>query len=300
MDTGAYTSESRLLLHGPLVMNSAYTRACACLRLGAAVLSVPDGQAAVTSFTHLWGLPLALATLLDAFPPGYRAAVPVRVNSTGGFVTAVLRGRIAQAFGSEVISGYGANEAGGVCPDLDLQGTGLLWAGADVRIVDTQGHELPQGQGGMIVTRTPCMTDGYLGDAQASQEAFRDGWFHTGDWGALVGPRRLRVDGRHDDLINAGGLKVPAVRIEARIRALAGVQDCAVLSANFAGEGATIGIALELQAGADREMVLAQLKKALVLGADASAQVMFVDALPRLSEGKLDRLALRRLFRPRS
>ena len=295
-DNGAYTPDSRLLLDGPLVINAAWSRTCACLRLGAAVLSVPAVQVPTQRYSHVWALPMQLAQLLDQLPPGYVASEPVRVGSAGGFVTPQLRRRVREVFGTEVVSGYGTNEVGGICADLDESGTGWLSAGVDLRILGADGRELAFGETGIIAVRTPAMAGGYLGDPVATHAAFRDGWFHSGDLGALVGPRRLRLAGRHDDLVNLGGHKVPASRVEAQIRDVVAVRDCAVLAVHLAGGSVSLGIALAVEPGAPRQPLARRLEEALSLGGASSARIVFMDALPRLSGGKLDRMALHRMF----
>ena len=138
------------------------------------------------------------------------------------------------------------------------------------------------------------MADGYVGAATQGDTALRDGWFHSGDWGALVGPRLLQLAGRHDDLVNLGGIKLPAVRLEEQIRGLLALRDCAVLAVRLDGGAVTVGIALAQEPGTEQAPQLRLLEQSLQLG--TGARVLFVDALPQLASGKVDRLALLRLF----
>ena len=296
-ENGGYDATTRLLVGAPLVINAAFARSCACLRLGAAVLAPAGLDVQREELTHVLALPLRLAQLLDELPAGYAPHRPVQVGTIGGFVPPDLRARAERVFGRRVLSRYGTNEVCGVCEDLDASGTGLLSAGVDVRILDAEGNELPAGETGIIAIRTPGMTDGYLNDPEASASAFRDGWFHSGDLGALVGPRLLRLAGRHDDLINIGGLKVPASQLEQAIRLLDGVRDCAVLTLNLDQGAATLGIALVGDAGAPAAELAAQLQADLPIPGGVVAELLWVDELPRLPSGKLDRMGLLRLFK---
>lgn len=291
----AYTPATQLLVAGPLVINSVYSRSCACLRLGATVLSVPGQQLDGIAITHVWALPMQLEQLLDQLPPGFARREHVRVGTVGGFMPPGLRQRTQQAFGGGIVNRYGANEVGNLCDDLDASGCGLLGPGVDLRIVDEDGRELPAGEIGRIVVRTPLMVDGYLGDPEATEDAFRGGWFHSGDWGALAGPRRLRLAGRHDDLLSVGGIKVPAAQVADRVRDLLKLRDCAVMAVNLHGGATTVGIVLVPEPGAPAPD-MAALRNALPLGAGTEAQVLQLEALPRLAGGKLDRRALHRLF----
>jgi malonyl-CoA/methylmalonyl-CoA synthetase len=202
--------------------------------------------------------------------------------------------RASRIFGRPVRSRYGTNEAGGVCEELDANGVGKLSAGVDLRIVDESGRDLPQGQLGIICVRTPAMADGYIGDPEATKAAFRDGWFHSGDWGMLVAPRTLRLAGRWDDLVNIGGIKVAATVVETKVRELVKVADCAAIAVNLPG-GTTMGIVLVSDV-ADREAARRTIAQGLGLGTTTRARVLFVDKLPRTQNGKVDRVALHALL----
>jgi acyl-coenzyme A synthetase/AMP-(fatty) acid ligase len=135
----------------------------------------------------------------------------------------------------------------------------------------------------------------YIGEPEASRAAFRDGWFHSGDWGTLLGPRVLRLAGRFDDLIGVGGIKMAASVVEAKVRDLVKARDCAVLAVNLDGGSTTLGIALVMDA-ADRDAVRRSLAQGLNFGATVGARVLFLPALPRMGNGKVDRVALHRLL----
>jgi O-succinylbenzoic acid--CoA ligase len=294
-ESGGYRAESRLLVAGPLVMNSIFARVSVCLRMGAAVLDLAGVGLPGHDITHLVALPTLLEEVLRSLPPGYAPRQRVDVCAVGGFVAPSLRERAAQALGGRVTSRYGANEVAGIA-DLDANGAGVVGPGVDVRIVDEAGNDLPQGRLGMIVLRTPAMASSYLGDPESSKAAFRDGWFHSGDWGMLLAPRVLRLAGRHDDLINVGGIKVPAAQVEAQVRELVPVHDCAVLAINQDAGATSLGIALVAGGTQPRDAVRQLLAQGLKLGATVGAKVIFLSALPRVQSGKIDRVALQRLF----
>jgi acyl-coenzyme A synthetase/AMP-(fatty) acid ligase len=214
----------------------------------------------------------------------------------GGFAPQQLRDRAARAFGGRVASRYGANEITGICDDLDASGVGVISAGVDVRILDSEGRELPPGELGMIAVRTPGMVEGYIGDEEATKRAFKDGWFISGDWGTLVEPRLLRLAGRYDDLLIVGGIKVPAIQVESQVRELAKATDCAVFALNLEGGAISLGIALVVPPGSDRADLRAKVQRGLTMGVSTSARILFLDAMPRMGNGKIDRVALHRLF----
>ena len=70
----------------------------------------------------------------------------------------------------------------------------------EVRIVDEQGHTLPQGSAGEILVRGPAMLFGYVDEAQTREAITADGYFRTGDLGMLAESGALVVTGRKKDL----------------------------------------------------------------------------------------------------
>jgi acyl-coenzyme A synthetase/AMP-(fatty) acid ligase len=294
--TGRLTADSRVLLVGPFVLNGHFARAAWCLRMGASVLSLAPANVRGHDITHVCALPLVLDDFVRSLPPGPVSRRPVLAFTTGGAVSRSLRERAHRALGGPVTSRYGMNEVGSICDDMDENGVGVLSPGLDLRIVDEQGRDVPMGTPGRIVVRAPALTDGYLGDAESTRAAFRDGWFHSGDWGVLVGPRRLRLFGRHDDLVNAGGLKVPAAQVEADLRRILQPDDCAVLACNLDNGATTMGIAIVAGPNASREESRRMIGEELHLAANVGARVIFLDSLPRMGNGKVDRVALLRLI----
>lgn len=292
---GRLTPDSRVVLVGPLVLNGQFARASASLRMGAAVLQLAPSELQAHDPTHLCALPLMLEKVLESLPPGFRPRRAIRVFTVGGAVSHDLRLRATRAFGGPVTSRYGANEVGSVCEDVDEGGTGVLGPGVDVRIVDDQGRDLPLGETGLVCIRTPALVEGYLDNPQATQSAFRNGWFHSSDRGTLVSPRVLRLAGRVDDLVNIGGIKVTAASVEAKVRELVQPRECAVLALNLDAGATTLGIALVMP-GAAQDAVRRTIGEGLDVGAAIGARVVFLPQLPRMPNGKLDRLALHRLL----
>lgn len=286
----------RVLVLAPLVLNGAFARSSATLRLGGTVLAGRGHDIARLDPDCIWGLPLHLERLLGELPAGYVAPRPVAVLTSGGLLPAGLRERVHATFRGRIGNRYGTNECGAICADIDATGTGVLSPGIDLRIVDDQGQEVPTGHYGKLVVRTPAMVDGYLERPQESAAAFRDGWYFTSDVGALVGRRTLRLAGRHDDLMNVGGLKVPAAQLEEAIRRQPAVADCAVLAVTLDGGAVTLGVAVVLASRATAAEATPQVQAALQLGVPLAVRLLFLEQLPRLSGGKVDRMELLRLF----
>ena len=147
----------------------------------------------------------------------------------------------------------------------------------------------------MIAVRSPVVVAGYLGDEQASAQALRGGWFVTGDAGVLTGPRSLRLAGRHDDLVNLGGIKLPAALVAEQLAGIAGIAESAVLAVVLP-QGSGVGVAIVLAPGATREAVVPAVQAAVHVDAATPLAVACLPALPRSPGGKVDRQALLRIF----
>ncbi len=145
-----------------------------------------------------------------------------------------------------VIQGYGLTETAPIVtlnhPFRTRRGSvGRPIAGIEVRIADD----------GEILVRGGNVTGGYYNAPEATAAAFRDGWFHTGDVGALDADGRLRVHGRKKEMIvTPDGLNVFPDDVERAVLEVAGVRDAGVVAGGAAGREHVHAVLL-LAAGAD-------------------------------------------------
>ena len=95
-------------------------------------------------------------------------------------------------------------------------------------VVDDDGHRLPPGEVGEIVHRSPHAALGYYNDEAKTAEAFRGGWFHSGDLGIMTEDGYLSVVDRKKDMIKTGGENVASREVEEAIYELDGVAEVAV------------------------------------------------------------------------
>jgi long-chain acyl-CoA synthetase len=179
-------------------------------------------------------------------------------EALGGQVTTVICGgaalapEIARRFdgiGIPVLEGFGATEAapiisGGPLAPLHHGTVGRPYPATTVRLAED----------GEILVQGPQVFRGYRGDPEATALALRDGWYHTGDLGALTAAGHLRIVGRKKDiLITAGGKNVVPGPLEDRIRAHPLVEECVVI-----GEGRPFVSALVWLAPAAAARLLAE------------------------------------------
>jgi fatty-acyl-CoA synthase len=98
----------------------------------------------------------------------------------------------------------------------------------ETMLVDDAGEPVPPGEIGEIVHRSPHAALGYYNDEEKTAEAFRDGWFHSGDLGVMTPDGYLSVVDRKKDMIKTGGENVASREVEEAIYALEGVAEVAV------------------------------------------------------------------------
>ena len=165
------------------------------------------------------GVPTMYWTLLQHVGAAGVDAAPIaehlRVCVSGGAPMPVdVLERFERTFGVRVLEGYGLSEtAPAVCFNQLFRpsrpGTvGLPIFGVDVRCVDEQGRPVAAGERGEIVVRGPNVMKGYYNRPEATLEAMRHGWFHTGDIGVFDADGYLAVVDRKKDLILRGGFNV--------------------------------------------------------------------------------------------
>ena len=111
-----------------------------------------------------------------------------------------------------------------------LGSAGVATLNVQTKIVDDHDKEVSRGKIGEIVHRTPHAMKGYLHDPDKTAEAFRGGWFHSGDLGVMDEEGYITIIDRKKDMINTGGVNVSSREVEETIYQLDGVSEVAVIS----------------------------------------------------------------------
>lgn len=196
----------------------------------------------------------------------------------GGPVDGALRARAEDA-GIQTVATYGMSETCGGCVY-----DGRPLDGVRLRIDESDGRVLIGGE---------VLFDGY-DDLGATARVLGDGWFRTDDLGELDADGTLRVLGRVDDVINSGGVKVPAAAVARRLREHPAVESAEVVAAPDAEWGAVVVACVvgPLDLEQARDWVAAAHPRTW-----APRRLVRLDALPLLATGKPDRRALEALAR---
>jgi acyl-CoA synthetase (AMP-forming)/AMP-acid ligase II len=160
-------------------------------------------------------------------------------------------------------------------------------------VVDETGAPL-RGEPGEAVYRSPIMTPGYYRDPDATREAFRGGWFHSGDSVTVDDDGlRIMVD-RYKDIVKTGGENVSSMRVEAVLHAHPDVLRAAVIGLPHErwGEAVTAVVVPRPGATPSEEDLVAFARERLG-GFESPKRVVFADALPETVGGKVLKYRLR-------
>ena len=148
--------------------------------------------------------------------------------------------------------GYGLTEVGpnDFLANGKLGTLGHPMPGVDIRLVDPQGRDVPADSEGEILMRGRHMCAGYWKKPEATAEAIRDGWFHTGDLGRVDQDGHYAIVGRLKDMIISGGVNIYPAEIERAIETHPKVMGAAIIGVPDPKWGEVGKAVLELRPGA--------------------------------------------------
>ena len=169
--------------------------------------------------------------------------------------------------------------------------------GVEVRLVDERGAPVAPGAPGEIEVRGPNVFLEYWRRPEATADAFRDGWFKTGDT-AVVEDGSYRILGRSSvDIIKTGGFKVSALEIEEELRTHPAIAECAVVGVPDEEWGERVSAAVELRVGAELSLpALQSWAKERLAPYKVPRALRCVVALPRNAMGKVLKKEVAALF----
>ena len=164
-----------------------------------------------------------------------------------------------------------------------------------VRVVDDKDRDLPPNEMGEIILKGPKVFKGYWKNPQATASAIRDGWFHTGDIGALDEEGFLYIMDRKKDMIISGGENIASPEVERVIYEIPEVLEAAVIGIPHPKwlEVPKAFVALKPGASLTKEELIAYCTKKMAKF-KVPKEVEFIDRLPRTPSGKVLKRELRK------
>jgi len=174
-------------------------------------------------------------------------------------------------------------------------GEGILTT--DQAVMNDQGDLLPDGEIGEIVWRAPSVMTGYYKDPEATAEASKFDWHHSGDLGYFDEDHQLMFVDRKKDMIKTGGENVPSVKVERVIMAHSAVAGVTVIGLPHPHwtEAVTAFVILKPGTQANEEEIIS-LCKAELGGYEVPKRVVFVDSIATTATGKFLKTTLREQY----
>ena len=175
------------------------------------------------------------------------------------------------------------------------QGVELITSG-ELRVVDDHGNEVPRDGAtqGEIVARGNVIMAGYYNDAEATEQAMRGGWFHSGDAAVVHPDGYVEIRDRLKDVIISGGENISSVEVEGVLLRHPSVQEVAIvgLPDERWGEAPHAFVVLKREA-ISTEAELREFARANLAHFKAPHTVTFVSELPKTATGKIQKYVLR-------
>ncbi|SPA39658.1 AMP-dependent synthetase and ligase [Cupriavidus taiwanensis] len=224
-------------------------------------------------------------------------------------MTPALLERTRQTFPEvRFAQGYGMTELAPVATllgpeyhDAAAQANGRMYSvgrpahTVEVKVVDPEGNEVPRGTVGEIIVRGPNVMLGYWNQPQATADAIRNGWMHTGDGGYMDQDGFLFLVDRLKDMIISGGENVYSAEVEKALASHPAVAQSAVIGVPHEKWGESVHAVVVLRQGesATLESIQSHCRERIA-GYKIPRSVEFVDALPLSSVGKVLKNELRK------
>ena len=261
--------------------------------------------------THLNAAPtvlISLANAADARPLGS----PLVVTTAGAPPSPTLIAQMT-ALGAEVVHVYGLTETYGpytVCQEQPgwahlepadrarlMARQGLAMVSADpIRVVDEEMADVPRDAStiGEVVMRGNNVMKGYFDDPDATEHAFRGGWFHSGDLGVWHPDGYIELRDRAKDIIVSGGENISTIEVEQALVSHPAVLEVAVVSVpdDYWGERPKGFVVLKLGAEVTEDELIGHVRQRMAKF-KAPDQIEFLTALPKTSTGKIQKYVLR-------
>ena len=208
---------------------------------------------------------------------------------------------------TRLYNGYGQSEIGPLATILKPEehderpaSAGKPILNVRTRVVDPEMNDVPPGENGEIVHRSPQLMVGYWDKPEETEEAFAGGWFHSGDLGYMDEEGYLYVVDRVKDVINTGGILVSGREVEDVLYDHEAVSEVAVVALPDETWIEAVSAVVVLKSGAEPDEALAEELRARARERLARFKipkhVFFVDDLPRNASGKILKRELRARF----
>lgn len=253
--------------------------------------------------SYTFGLPSMVQLLLEEQARNPRVVRSLRTFiAAGDCVPVNMQERFQALFGIPVREGYGMTETGpSVCNPADAIRSGSLGRaldGVEVRVVDSTGKEVPDGQIGEIAVRGPACFAGYWDDPLATSETLRNGWLYSGDLARRDADGYLWFEGRKKEIIVRDGINISPQEVEEAIYSHPAVLEVAVIGTPDPlpahGERVVAFVSLRDEMAAKEEELREHASQRLA-DFKVPERIVFSKSLPKGVTGKIQRRTLKEI-----
>lgn len=222
------------------------------------------------------------------------------IRSSSSSLPPQVFAEVEKTFGVPVIEAYAMTEAAHQMTSNQLPpgerkpGTVGCAAGPEVAIMDeTTSQLLPQGAIGEIVIRGENVTSGYKNNPKANAASFVDGWFRTGDQGAMDEMGYLSLTGRLKEIINRGGEKISPLEVDEVLMDHPAIQQVVTFAMPHKSLGEEVAAAAVLKDGESAdEKSIREFATQRLASFKVPRKVVILDEIPKGATGKLQRIGL--------
>jgi acyl-CoA synthetase (AMP-forming)/AMP-acid ligase II len=279
------------------------------------ILPRPDiagivGAVANEAITKMFAVPAVLAAILQHLEtaPADLGSLTELLYGASPIPLDILRRSMAAFPNASFIQCYGATETSGtvvylppedheVAGNARMLGCGKPFPGNDIRIIDSDGRDLPTGTVGEVAIRSVSTMSGYHHNPDATAKALVDGWYLTGDAGFVDADGYLTLFDRVKDMIVSGAENIYPAEVENVLHEHPGVVDCAVIGVPDARWGEAVK-AIIVRSGEVTADDLIAFARQRIAGYKVPKSVDFIDVLPRNASGKILKKDLRAPYWP--
>ncbi|WP_019419888.1 class I adenylate-forming enzyme family protein [Paenibacillus sp. OSY-SE] len=250
--------------------------------------------------TRMFAFPYMYTYMLQEFKNSRRKTASLKIASVGGTKVPSMLIMQYHELGITMSAGYGCTEGLGISyysPEMGIEkaeSVGMPMPNVECKIVHPEkGEELPVGEIGEIVVKSPYVFKGYWNNLEATNKVLREGWLHTGDSGKLDEDGFLYVLGRYKDVIISGGRNIYPDQLEDVIMQIPHVLETAVVAVpdEILGEIPRAYIVKEAGSMLSEDEAHQYCKQRFA--SYKVPQIRFTDALPKNSLGKVMKQILR-------
>jgi fatty-acyl-CoA synthase len=262
-------------------------------------------------------VPMMAAALANSPARPHYDLSSVEWASIGGAAsTPTLIREAEQSLGFKCFSGYGLTECAPSLSTAELKPdmqctpeeryqtqamTGYAFPGCELRVVDSEDRDVPRDGTtmGEIIARSDGVMAGYWRQPEATAEALRGGWFHTGDMAVLAENGYIRIVDRKKDIIVSGGENISSLDVERVLSTHPQVYEAAVIPVADQKWGEVPAAVVVVKPGCHpSEAELIEFCRSRLAHYKCPQSIAFSESLPRTATGKVLKRELRRNYQP--